>query len=322
MIFTIHFGDTHLFLETTKYCSTQLGLKSLAAPPGLTTFSIEFQGDLDGKDGFDRGTKVTRITPSKTNMTLEHLPFEDVFPIENGDFPMSCYSFRRVVGWEILLPTFCEGGLKIHPRPYFNQDLSSNDRDFKPYEMLGCPSCSNDHKYHHDNFACDTRYLFPSTTAYYVTTQTILSKPGSLAMFRRLGDIQTNLFRNLKPNLEYCFQFPPHESPSMIRIYFSSKKSGNGSPKWSYASADFHDFAVTNSPITLMALNLPWMHQWCSHWNREISSQLWHFSGRYTPGPFQSDWFSSQDSHFMDRYLSNFTILILAICPINATGLP
>lgn len=108
------------------------------------------------------------------------------------------------------------------------------------------PPCSNDHKYHHDNFACDTRYLFPSTTAYYVTTQTILSTPGSLAMFRRLGDIQTNLFTNLRPNLEYCFQLPPRESPSMIRIYFPSKKSGNGSPKWSYASAGFHDFAVTN----------------------------------------------------------------------------
>ena len=28
--------------------------------------------------------------PPKTNMTMEHPPFEDVFPIENGDFPMSC----------------------------------------------------------------------------------------------------------------------------------------------------------------------------------------------------------------------------------------
>jgi len=30
------------------------------------------------------------LTPLKTNMTLENPPFEDVFPIENGDFPMSC----------------------------------------------------------------------------------------------------------------------------------------------------------------------------------------------------------------------------------------
>ena len=30
------------------------------------------------------------IYPPKTNMTMEHPPFEDVFPIEHGDFPMSC----------------------------------------------------------------------------------------------------------------------------------------------------------------------------------------------------------------------------------------
>ena len=29
-------------------------------------------------------------TPPKTNMTMENPPFEDAFPIENGDFPMSC----------------------------------------------------------------------------------------------------------------------------------------------------------------------------------------------------------------------------------------
>ena len=29
-------------------------------------------------------------TLPKTNMTLENPPFEDVFPIENGEFPMSC----------------------------------------------------------------------------------------------------------------------------------------------------------------------------------------------------------------------------------------
>ena len=26
----------------------------------------------------------------KTNMTMKHPPFEDVFPIENRNFPMSC----------------------------------------------------------------------------------------------------------------------------------------------------------------------------------------------------------------------------------------
>ncbi len=30
--------------------------------------------------------KITRL---KTNMAMENPPFEDVFPIENGDFPMS-----------------------------------------------------------------------------------------------------------------------------------------------------------------------------------------------------------------------------------------
>ena len=29
-------------------------------------------------------------------MTMEHPPFEDVFPIEHGDFPMSCLVFRGV----------------------------------------------------------------------------------------------------------------------------------------------------------------------------------------------------------------------------------
>ena len=29
-------------------------------------------------------------TLAKTHMTLENPPFEDVFPIDHGDFPMSC----------------------------------------------------------------------------------------------------------------------------------------------------------------------------------------------------------------------------------------
>ena len=28
--------------------------------------------------------------PPKTDMAIENPPFEDVFPVENGDFPMSC----------------------------------------------------------------------------------------------------------------------------------------------------------------------------------------------------------------------------------------
>ncbi len=31
-----------------------------------------------------------KYTPPKTNMTIKHSPFEDVSPIENEDFPMSC----------------------------------------------------------------------------------------------------------------------------------------------------------------------------------------------------------------------------------------
>ena len=30
------------------------------------------------------------IPPRKTNMTMENPPFEEVFPIENSDFSMSC----------------------------------------------------------------------------------------------------------------------------------------------------------------------------------------------------------------------------------------
>jgi len=31
-----------------------------------------------------------RVTPLKTNMTVENPPFEDVFPFEHVDFPMLC----------------------------------------------------------------------------------------------------------------------------------------------------------------------------------------------------------------------------------------
>jgi len=33
-------------------------------------------------------------TPLKTNIRIEHPPFEDVFPIENWDFPACHVSFR------------------------------------------------------------------------------------------------------------------------------------------------------------------------------------------------------------------------------------
>ena len=31
-----------------------------------------------------------KCIPLKTNMLMENPPFEDVFPIENGHFPLSC----------------------------------------------------------------------------------------------------------------------------------------------------------------------------------------------------------------------------------------
>ena len=34
------------------------------------------------------------LTFPKTNTTLEHPPFEEVFPIEHGDFPASHVSFH------------------------------------------------------------------------------------------------------------------------------------------------------------------------------------------------------------------------------------
>ena len=37
-----------------------------------------------GEDDF----QVHLSTPPKINMTIENPPFEDVFPRENGDFPM------------------------------------------------------------------------------------------------------------------------------------------------------------------------------------------------------------------------------------------
>ena len=35
-------------------------------------------------------TMVLKFTLRKTNMTMENPPFEDVFPIEHGDFPLPC----------------------------------------------------------------------------------------------------------------------------------------------------------------------------------------------------------------------------------------
>ena len=34
--------------------------------------------------------QVFFVTLRQSNMTMENPPFEDVFPIKNGDFPVSC----------------------------------------------------------------------------------------------------------------------------------------------------------------------------------------------------------------------------------------
>ena len=51
---------------------------------------------------FRKGTKPEAsnkvfgwFIPPKKKMTMEHLPFEYVFPIEHGDFPASHVSFRE-----------------------------------------------------------------------------------------------------------------------------------------------------------------------------------------------------------------------------------
>ena len=56
---------------------------------------------------------LARYRETKTNMTMQNPPFEDVFPIENRDFPMSClFSVILLPGldffsstdlWKILL---------------------------------------------------------------------------------------------------------------------------------------------------------------------------------------------------------------------------
>ena len=49
------------------------------------------------------------LHPSKTNMTMEHPPFEDVFPIEYGDFPASHVSFQGCIPLSKEGMPFCQG---------------------------------------------------------------------------------------------------------------------------------------------------------------------------------------------------------------------
>ncbi len=57
-----------------------------------STNTIPFFVSIFSKDSL----KKYSITLPKTNMTIEHPPFEDVFPIENGDFSNVTLVFRGV----------------------------------------------------------------------------------------------------------------------------------------------------------------------------------------------------------------------------------
>ena len=56
----------------------------------LPCWDIEFNLHLLAKFECLRHLKQKVPPQKKTNMAMEHPPFEDVCPIENGDFPMSC----------------------------------------------------------------------------------------------------------------------------------------------------------------------------------------------------------------------------------------
>ena len=78
-------------LGTFPTCLVKLGsdlvLKSLILYGDLFFRMLIFWSDM-----FTRCFLLgfTPRPPLKTNMTMEHPAFVDVFPVENGDFPMSC----------------------------------------------------------------------------------------------------------------------------------------------------------------------------------------------------------------------------------------
>ena len=61
-------------------------VKRIISVPDFSRVCLNF-----GFDIFKSNWKVCFFlgTPRKTNMTMENPPFEDVFPIENVEFPMS-----------------------------------------------------------------------------------------------------------------------------------------------------------------------------------------------------------------------------------------
>jgi len=51
--------------------------------------SLDVSGEGKSDSDTKKGVMKSPIYHPKTNMTIKHPPFGDVFPIENGDFPMS-----------------------------------------------------------------------------------------------------------------------------------------------------------------------------------------------------------------------------------------
>ena len=76
-------------------CGSKLGISlGLHRPPKTDQWIAR------GRLPRDRFFLATKNTPPKTNMTMGNPPFEDVFPIENGDFQLVMLVFRGVdVNW-------------------------------------------------------------------------------------------------------------------------------------------------------------------------------------------------------------------------------
>ena len=74
-----------------KYKDGFLHIGCLPNPPGVERVEVATRRRWLVNRGPSPTWRIILVsTPRKTNVTMENLPFEDVFPIENGDFPMSC----------------------------------------------------------------------------------------------------------------------------------------------------------------------------------------------------------------------------------------
>ena len=81
-------GECDLTPENESPSSQSKNLHDVELVRWCTLACELFGGDVPW---FGMVMLVYRSVPlPKTNMTMENPPVEDVFPIENGDFPMSC----------------------------------------------------------------------------------------------------------------------------------------------------------------------------------------------------------------------------------------